>query len=81
MILKSLKIDLQTYGLNKGMYEGVAEFESEHGKVSVRIGDGHAHRILELCGDAIILESEKVAKAMIAPLIEMAPPPEFVRVK
>lgn len=66
---------------NKGQYEGKAEFESEGGSVAVRIGHGHAHRILEICSDSVVREAEKVATAMIAPLIEQQKePPEFIKI-
>ena len=80
MILESLEIKMQQWGDNKGKYEGKAKFASEHGTVEVRISDGHAHRILSICSDAIVNEADKIAKAMIAPLIEL-PPPDFVRMK
>ena len=82
MILKNLRIELASYGPTKGQYEGRAEFESEQGSVTIRIGHGHAHRILDICSEAIVVEAKSVADAMIAPLIEaQAEPPAFIQIK
>ena len=81
LVLQTLNINMQTYGENKGQYIGTAKFQCDEGTVEVRIGHGHAHRILEICSDAIIRQAEKVADAMIAPLIEAEKqPPEFIKI-
>lgn len=71
MILESVKIEKKRWGADEGKYTGEASFSGNHGSVKVELPETAARQILELCAQNVITAANEVARAMVAPVIEL----------
>lgn len=65
MELTDLKLEKQTYGPNKGKFEGTARFAGKGGSIYLNLKSEHCTKILELCAESIMEVSGEVAKAFV----------------
>ena len=70
MILKSLAIELNVYGTNKGKYTGKASFSGDTGTVILNLNQHHIEEMLKVCADSIIETSRAAARHMTMAVIE-----------
>lgn len=60
-----IRLDKETYGVNKGMLTGVLEVENEWGEVRINVDPAKAAEILRILAPALVQTSQDVASMMI----------------
>jgi len=70
MKLQRLNIERESYGKDKGKLVGKITFSDDHGEVSIRLTEEHAHIILDVCADSLVATSQKIATEITANIIE-----------
>ena len=64
MILTDLRIQLDTYGPNKGRHSGHATFRGDTGAVTLKLSNDHIKQIFATCADSIV-ETAKAAATLL----------------
>lgn len=72
MILKSLNIELQGWGEDKGKHTGAIKFSGRDGEVSLRLDDKHCHEIFKVCSKAILENAREAASCLEKGIIEQS---------
>lgn len=57
---------------DKNQMSGEAEFESDLGKVTVKLDEAKCHDILKICADGLVSHTQKVAAEMTAQVVQIA---------
>lgn len=65
MRLLKLQIELQTYGPNKGTFEGEATFRGENGKITLNLNEHHIEQMLLVCADGIVDVAKAAARMFV----------------
>jgi hypothetical protein len=61
MKLRSLTIELHTYGDHAGKYTGEVKYEHEQGATTLTFDESLSERLLEFIGPVLTLASQKVS--------------------
>jgi hypothetical protein len=64
-----LHIDLATYGINEGKYEGRVAFIGQYGTTQIILSPTLSQRVLELCADALVKNTKTLAESISAEVI------------
>ncbi len=71
MRLTRLTIEMQSYGPNKGKYEGRVHFENHHAAaVEIPLNDNISREVLKVCADAVVEAGRDAARMITAEVIE-----------
>jgi len=70
MILEDLRIQLSTFGRDKGKYKGRATFVNEQGSVTINLTKKHCENIFSICADGIIDTAKEAADSLTISVIE-----------
>ena len=65
MKLMKMHIERQTYGPNKGQFEGEATFHGDSGKVTLNLNEHHIEQMLLVCADGIIDVAKAAARMFV----------------
>lgn len=74
MQVKSLYIQREAWGVNKGQLTGKIEFTNESGEVHVNLDPEMSQRMIVICAEAIAEHSRKIGALMTAEVIDAARP-------
>jgi hypothetical protein len=64
MKLKRLQITRTEWGLDKDKLFGEIEFENQYSKVSVKLSEDQAYRMLEIVADNMVEQAHEVGKLL-----------------
>ncbi len=68
MRLRELTITRKQWGLDEGKLLGEIAFENQYSKVSVKLNEDQAYRILEVVQDALVVSAHETAALLVADL-------------
>lgn len=70
MILKELRIELMTYGPNKGRHVGKATFSGGAGEVTLNLNQHHIEQLFLTCADSIVDTAKAAARHLTCAVLE-----------
>lgn len=70
MILTDLRIQLATYGPDKGKHTGKATFTGDAGEVTLNLNQHHIQQMFLTCADSIIDTAKAAARHLTMNVIE-----------
>ena len=73
MKLKSLSLELATYGIHEGKFTGQARFEDQYGAMEVVLVPEMANKVLELCAETLVQQAARSANLFTDAIINRAP--------
>lgn len=65
MKLLKLTIERQTYGPQKGKFEGEATFTGDTGRITLNLNDHHIEQMLLVCADGIVDVAKAAARMFV----------------
>lgn len=68
MKLNFLKIERQKYGIDKDKLLGEIEFENQYSKVSCKLTEDQAYKLLDIVAEAMVVNAQDTAKMLVADL-------------
>lgn len=68
MKLNLLRIERQLYGIDKDKMLGTIEFENQYSKVSVKLTEDQAYKLLDIVADAMVVNAHETAKLLVTDL-------------
>jgi hypothetical protein len=68
MKLKKVTIERVEWGIDKGKLLGEISFENQYSKVSAKLNEDQAYKILEIVSDALVFHAQETSKLMIEDL-------------
>lgn len=69
MKLNSIRISRTQYGLDKDKLLGEIEFENQYSKMSVKLTEDQAYKLLEIIAESMVINAQETAKMMIVDLM------------
>jgi len=71
MRMIKLQVEMETYGKNKGKYEGRVFFENNFkASIQIPLNDTISRRVLDICADELVQASKSAAEIITAQVIE-----------
>lgn len=74
MKMESLRIEMQTWGPNKGQYEGKIVFTGGNGSVSLNLAPADCAKFFGVVAEAVTATSREVAERLTAECVAASPP-------
>lgn len=71
-LIKSIYLNLQDYGPDKGKLIGSIEFINQHGEIKVRLGNERASQIVAVLADSLVDTAKQTASLMTAEVLAQA---------
>jgi hypothetical protein len=68
MKLNSLRIERQQYGIDKDKLLGTIEFENQYSKVTCKLTEDQAYKLLDIVSDAMVVNAQETAKMLVTDL-------------
>ncbi len=68
MRLDTLRIERQKYGLDKDKMFGEISFENQYSKVSVKLTEDQAWKLLAIVADSIVENAQESSKMLVSDL-------------
>lgn len=72
-MLKSLYIQREGYGADKGKLTGQVEFQGLQGQIAIRLNHPKSQQLLELLAPELISCAQETAKLMVAEILDDSP--------
>ena len=69
MKLNSLLISRCQYGIDKDKLFGEIEFENQYSKMSFKLTEDQAYKLLEIVAESMVISAQETAKMMIVDLM------------
>ncbi len=66
--LNKLTIERMQWGIDKDKLLGEISFENQYSKVSAKLNEEQAYRILEIVSEALVVHAQETAKLLVADL-------------
>ena len=73
MKLKSLSLELSTYGIHEGKFTGQARFENEYGAMEVVLTPEMSNKVLELCAETLVQQASRSANLFTDAILNQPP--------
>jgi hypothetical protein len=70
MQLNDLRIERQTYGKDKGTYQGYIKFDNELGEISLSLTAEKCEQLFAVVAEGVIDTAKKAAKELTCSVIE-----------
>lgn len=71
-LIKSIYLNMETYGADKGKLSGSIEFVNQHGEMKVRINNAQAEKIVAVLADNLVQTAQETASLMTAQVLQQA---------
>lgn len=63
--IKSIRLDSETYGINKGKLSGEIKFENEYGEIKITVDPAKAADIIRILAPALVATAQGTARMML----------------
>ncbi len=64
--IKSIKLDVDTYGVNKGKLTGSIEITNQYGEIKIMVDPEKAGEIIRILAPALVATAQDVGAMMVA---------------
>lgn len=71
-LVKSIYLNLQDYGPDKGKLQGSIEFVNQHGEIKVRVGSERAAQIVAILAESLVDTARQTASLMTSEVLAQA---------
>lgn len=68
MTLNKLSIERQQWGLDKGKLFGEISFENQYSKVSVKLTEDQAYKLLAIVAEAVVENAQETSRLLVSDL-------------